>query len=326
MRTAATIDSIPASHSVGIEVLDKLGGAPVLDYLVRSGDTLPKQGQRRFRAAATLNAGESNSLNFKLWEGDITFPITDNRSVGVMKISGTDFEEGTIQAGADIDLSYEMSDDGNIRLEITIPSIYNSFNSGKNFYSRQEGQRDYSEASMEIVAEARRVKSRADNMAGRINDQDLYKIREKLEQVLSLADNESDPEKVKESEEKILQAKRDLASVRKRHLKEVRQLDLDRKMYLFDGVKKDASPTEISSFDNLVVSAKRVIDKDTPDFDGLLSELSKKVGSLLWKQDWFILDVFKHYTKSPFLFKDKALFKGLVARGEVALQNGVTEE
>lgn len=47
-RTAATIDAIPASSSIGVEVLDKLGGRPVLEYLVREGDPLPKKGSQVF--------------------------------------------------------------------------------------------------------------------------------------------------------------------------------------------------------------------------------------------------------------------------------------
>ena len=49
-RTAATIDAIPASSSIGIEVLDKIGGRPVLDYLVKEGDPLPKKGRKVFKA------------------------------------------------------------------------------------------------------------------------------------------------------------------------------------------------------------------------------------------------------------------------------------
>jgi molecular chaperone DnaK len=33
-RTAASIDAIPASHSIGVEARDKVGGRLVLDYLV----------------------------------------------------------------------------------------------------------------------------------------------------------------------------------------------------------------------------------------------------------------------------------------------------
>ncbi len=45
-RTTGTVVAIPASHSVSIEALDKLGGHTVLDYLVRAGDTLPKKGKK----------------------------------------------------------------------------------------------------------------------------------------------------------------------------------------------------------------------------------------------------------------------------------------
>ena len=105
-RTAATVDAIPASHSVGIEVLEKLGGRPVLDYLIRSGDSLPKKGKKVFKAAESLKAGASGSLNLKLWEGEIEEPITDNRPIGVLKISGSDFDDGVIPAGADLECEY----------------------------------------------------------------------------------------------------------------------------------------------------------------------------------------------------------------------------
>ncbi|MDR1394625.1 MAG: Hsp70 family protein, partial [Deltaproteobacteria bacterium] len=63
-RTAAAVESIPASHSLGIEVLEKHGGRPALAFLVRSGESLPKKGVQIFRAAETLRAGEAKSLNF----------------------------------------------------------------------------------------------------------------------------------------------------------------------------------------------------------------------------------------------------------------------
>ena len=90
-RTTATVDAIPASHSAGIEVLEKLGGRPVLHYLVRSGDSLPKKGKVVFKAAESLKAGAPDALNFKLWEGEIADPISDNLPIGIVKISGSRF-------------------------------------------------------------------------------------------------------------------------------------------------------------------------------------------------------------------------------------------
>ncbi|HHG5550776.1 TPA: Hsp70 family protein, partial [Pseudomonas aeruginosa] len=68
-RTAASIDAIPASHSIGVEARDKVGGRLVLDYLVREGDQLPKKGKKTFKAGESLKSGSAGSIKFKLWEG-----------------------------------------------------------------------------------------------------------------------------------------------------------------------------------------------------------------------------------------------------------------
>ena len=91
-RTAASIDAIPASHSIGVEARDKIGGRLVLDFLVREGDQLPKKGKKSFKAEESLKAGSAGSIKFKLWEGEIADPITDNRFIGMFEIKGSDFD------------------------------------------------------------------------------------------------------------------------------------------------------------------------------------------------------------------------------------------
>lgn len=49
-RTAATIDAIPASSSIGIEVSNK--GRSELVYIVKEGDPLPKKGTEKFQPAS----------------------------------------------------------------------------------------------------------------------------------------------------------------------------------------------------------------------------------------------------------------------------------
>jgi molecular chaperone DnaK len=68
-RTAASIDAIPASHSIGVEAREKLGGRFVLDYLVHEGDQLPNKGKKTFKTEESLKAGSTGSIKFKLWEG-----------------------------------------------------------------------------------------------------------------------------------------------------------------------------------------------------------------------------------------------------------------
>ena len=144
VKTLATIAAIPASHSIGIEVLDKLGGVPELKFLVEEGDSLPQKGSVTFKAGQTLKAGTNDSINIKLWEGNIQSPITDNRFIGMLKIVGRDIDSGVVPTGADIECEYEVLDSGTINLEVSIPCIGASFGN-RNFYSRQEGQIDLSD-------------------------------------------------------------------------------------------------------------------------------------------------------------------------------------
>ena len=75
-KTLATIGAIPASHSIGVEMLDRLGGIPVYTILIHEGDSLPKRDTVTFRAGQTLKAGSNSTINIKLWEGNIESPIT----------------------------------------------------------------------------------------------------------------------------------------------------------------------------------------------------------------------------------------------------------
>ncbi|WJW74704.1 Hsp70 family protein [Thiohalobacter sp. IOR34] len=326
-RTAATVDAIPASHSVGIEVLEKLGGRPVLEYLVRAGDSLPKKGKKVFKAAESLKAGAAGSLNLKLWEGEIEDPITDNRPIGVLKISGSDFDDGVIPAGADLECEYEILDSGNIILEVSVPCIGGTFHSGKNFYSRQEGQLDYTAAAAMVVEEGERTLNRIDEINDVVDSPKLEQARRKLESAVSLDPEEAETENSQEAMEKVLEARRLIAQVRKEHLKEIRQIDLDNVVSFFnEHVRQHARPSEASAFDNLTKTAQRSIDRNDKDFEHHLDELKGKNFEILWRQDWFVVERFKWMISSPHLFADKPRFEELAKIGTQLMRSDDIEK
>lgn len=315
-RTAATVDAIPASHSIAIAVLDKVGGPQVLEYLVKTGDSLPKKGSKTFKAAESLKAGSTGSLNFALWEGEIEDPITDNRPIGVLKISGSDFDDGVIPAGADLECEYEILDSGNIIIEVSVPCIGGTFHSGKNFYSRQEGQLDYTAAATMVVEEGKRTLNRIDEINDVVDNPKLDLARKKLESAVCLDPDEAETENSQEAMEKVLEARRLLAQVRKEHLKEIRQIDLDYVDAFFgEHVREHARPSEASAFDNLVKTAQRSIDRNDTDFEHHLDELRGKNFDILWRQDWFVVERFKWMVSSPHQFADKHRFKELAQVG-----------
>jgi len=320
-RTAASIDAIPASHSIGVEARDKLGGRLVLDYLVREGDQLPKKGKKSFKTEESLKAGSAGSIKFKLWEGEITDPISDNRFIGMFEIKGSDFDDGVIAAGAEMLCEYEILDSGNIMMEVSVPSIGGSFHSGRNYYSRQDGQIDYSQASKLVADQSEHALQRLEEMESKIDDPRLAQAREKLEQAESIKAGETDPETAKQAMDNVQEAKRLLALARKEHLKEIRQMELDKAIDFFDkSVREHSRSSEQNAFDNLAKTAQRAIDNNSGDFESHLSELRSKNFMILWRQDWFVIDRFKWLATDTYLFPDAHEHAQLANAGAQALK------
>ena len=320
-RTAASIDAIPASHTIGVEARDKVGGRLVLDYLVREGDQLPKKGKKSFKAGESLKAGSPGSIKFKLWEGEISDPINDNRFIGMFQIKGTDFDDGVIAAGAEMVCEFEVLDSGNIQLEVSVPSISGSFKSGRNYYSSQEGKIDYSNQAKNIQEQSEHTLERLEEVASKVDDPRLEQAREKLEQASTIESGEADPETAKQAMDNVQEAKRLLALTRKEHLKDIRQLELDKAVDFFDKVvRQHARPTEASSFDNLVKTAQRAIENNSSDFESHLDDLRGRNFMILWRQDWFVIERFKWLAQDTYLFPDAREHAQLVAVGAEALK------
>lgn len=319
-RTAATVDAIPASHSVGVEVADRRGGRPSLVWLVRAGDPLPKRGKLSFKAAESLRAGAEGSLNLKLWEGEIEDPVSDNRFIGTMKLKGSDFEEGAIAAEAELVCEYEVSDSGHVVIEVSVPSIGAAFHSGRNFYSRQDGQLDFTSDTAQIVRESEATRERVADLAERIDDPKLDAARKRLESASAVGAQNADPEAAKQAMDDVLDAKRLLADVRKNHLKEIRQLELDGLKESFAKfIQKFARPTEVSAIENLYKTAQRAIDKGERDFENIVDEIRGRGFEILWRQDWFVVDRFRSMAENAGAFSDRRRHQELVQRGLAAL-------
>lgn len=318
-KTLATIGAIPASHSIGVEVIEKINGAPVLEFLVNEGDPLPRKGNISFKAAQTLKAGSTSSINIKLWEGSILNPITDNRFIGVLKISGSDFDEGVIPAGAEIECDYEISDSGTINLEVSVPCIGASF-SNRNLYSRQEGQTNLDDIEG-IADQGHQVIDRISRIAERVDDPKLNAALKKAENAASIDSKANcEPEDVQKASNDLLDAKRIMNQVRQDNLKTIRQMDLDSCIDFFNKVvKQHAKSNEIQAFENLSRAAQRSIDRNDSDFDNILDDMKTKNTVILIRQDWFIVDWFKRITASSADFVDVNRYNELKRQGMQAM-------
>lgn len=320
-RTAAMIDAIPASGSIGLEVNEKvLGGRAVLDYLVREGDRLPVKGTKEFFAGEAVKAGSATSLKFKLWEGEIPDPVNDNLFIGMLEVKGSDFEEGIIAKGAKLVCEYEVTDAGHITFEVSVPSISGSFGHGRSFYSRQEGLRDYSNAAKAISEQSDHVLERLSEMSTKVDDERLDRAREKLESAKAAAERGDSGETAKQAMDDVQKAKRLLSDARQAHLNEIRQMELDDVIERFEkAARQYARPSEVGSFENLTKTAQRSIDKKSNDFEVHLADLRGRIFEILWRQDWYVIDHFKWVSERSYLSSDPVQHAALVTMGRDAL-------
>jgi molecular chaperone DnaK len=319
-RTTAELAGIPASSSIGIEVNER--GRSELEYLIHEGDQLPKKGTSKFKSKTSLRAGASGEpLRFKIWEGEIKEPVTDNRYVGEFLIKGSDFDEGVISQGAELICEYEVLDSGQIILEVSVPSVSGTFRSG-NFYSRGAGAKNYEDESKRVLNDADIMRERVESILSKVDDEKLGRALEKLDQASALQHDESDPETNKQADDNIHEAKKLLAQVRQEHVKEIRQLDLDLCMEYFEQqVREHAKPTEATKFDNLVRTAQRAIEKNGIDFENYVDELRSINFMVLWRQDWFVIARFKWLAEDVYLFTDKQQHAELVKAGAAAISS-----
>ena len=316
-RTAASIEAIPASHSLGVEVKQSLySSATRLRYLVRKGDPLPKKGRELFKAAEKLPAGGSGALIFKLYEGEIENPVTDNHPVGCFKVRGLDIETGTIRAGDDMICDYEVSDSGRLSIMICVPSIEGTFIS-HDFYSRQEGQLDFTQCQIAVQAEAETTLEKIQQVELRVQDRDLEKARRLLDQAHDACENPAaDPETVKDASQKVQQARSMLSAVRNEHLAIIRQAELDRAVEAFNQLaRQHAKPSEETAFEAMARTAERLISNSSGEFDNVLDEMRDTTWNILWRQDSFVAATFSRFSEQPYLFPDQRAYAALIESG-----------
>lgn len=232
-----------------------------------------------------------------------------------------------IPSGAKLICDFEVTDAGNIILSVTAPDVGCTFTPNHNFYSRQEGQIDYTNAGKQIISEGESVLHRLDEISEKVADERLENAKQKLMEALSLNPEESDPERCKQSMDNVLEAKKQISKVRKDHLREIRSLELQSPISFFqEYVQQYARPTEITAFENMSRASQKAIEQDSGDFENLLEQMRDLIWQVLWRQDWFVKDTFRRFTEEEYLFTDRARFGQLLQAGQSALRTDDFDE
>ena len=315
---------IPSELSIALEVVRKIGGDPVLEYLVKEDDLLPKKGIITVKTGELLEAGSSNSLNFKLRQKD---SMGNESPMGLLQIKGTDLPEGTIPVNTNLKCSYEKTRGGDIKfeVEVEVAGIYRTFNDV--YHYKDE---NLTLDAPQVAEKGIQIRKRIDHISELVSgDPKLDQAKKKVEPAIMLNPKESDDEKILEAIQSNSEAEKLLKQVEEEpgNRKKIRQSDLDDVVGSFDMyTRKLARPSEETAFDNLVETAQRSIGNNDDDFNEHLSELRGRDFELLWRHDWFVIDVFNHLANSPDLFADQDRFEELVYIGKQLMEHPEIQE
>ena len=182
---------------------------------------------------------------------------------------------------------------------------------------------DFSSSSDLLEDKVRETITRLEQIHKVLPETKLVESKKILEDILAKDLNESDPEETQKGFEEVQSAKKVLAEVKRENSEKIRQIDLDAVEKLFhDLIKQYATESEVEAFENLVNTAQRAIDSGSNEFENYLEELSSRNFSILWREDWFVLERFSSLQSNPHLFVDKVMYRKLVTEGSLSAQSG----
>ncbi len=318
-----SIDKIPSAESIALEVVRKqedvgnIGIEPDLEFLVEEGELLPKEGNITVYAAESLEAGSTNSLNFRLREID---SMGRKKPMALLSIYGTDFAEGSIPVNTPLNCFYKKPRGGNIEFEVEVDIGGNNRTFDEVLYNEEPTL-----STVQIFEIARYILTRIDHIQKLVGDDPkLEQARKKVEPALMLEEDESDHEKIMQAHDANLTAKKLLDEVEMdpENRKKICHIDLDRVIKDFDvNIRQFARSAEASEFDKLADTAQRSIDNNDDDFHEHVGELRGRIFQILWRQDWFVIEQFNYFANSPHLFTDQDRFEELVHIGNRLIEH-----
>lgn len=313
-KTLINIGKIPCAHSVGVELEDAVTHKPILDYLIKKDDMLPKEGVVKYKTTKRISAGSSDSISFKLWEGEIADPVEYNRFIGEITISGNSFDFGIIPVGSEIVCEYKFSDSGNIETKISIPSA--SITEVKDSYDRLSGQIDFNNDIEKILDEAQEVLDKVEELNSNIFNAKLDEAAIKIRSYLDRSD-ELNAEELQALFELVQTSKGVVASFMRENKAAVWQQELDSLMEQFAVFEDNATPAQTKQVNSLKDNIQRAIDANSPTTEKLLQQLHEAVAKAMFNNDEVFLAIFASMAHNPQDFTNPVLYRQLINQGKV---------
>ena len=326
-RSLSSVSAVPLTNSIGIGVLagKERSGRTKMLWLARRGDELPVKRSVDLFTVQSLESGEERSINFKIYTGEHDKP-GDNQAHGVLRIMGTDIDEGKLEAGSRLECRYEIQEGGDLTLDVSVPDIRQVFRKdSRNYYAHKEGAMDYRNAAGYIKQEAKALSKEVVEAQNYIDDKRLRRARVLLDEVDELSHRETDPETVKENHDRAGEAKNLLALTRKQHRSTLLQLEVEKVRALWNDKAavwaENGAKDRVAKLFDAATSSAAIGDDECED---RLDDIRNEIRETLWKQDWYVVRVYKS-VRGTLKSADGAEAASLIQKGDSLERLGDTK-
>ena len=319
----ATVDAVPLNHSIGVAVLEgKTNHRERMVWFARQGQELPVRGTTVLVAAEEVEAGSQDALNLKVYEGEEEDP-NRNEQHGVLRIEGEKVEGGRIRVGTELHVNYQIREGGELHLTVQVPEIKLV---ETEYYHHAEGRLDYRQAAGIVVEEASDLREDVEEANDLVEDKRLTRARVLLDEAEEMPVTADDPETVKANHDRVKEARKLLGAVEKDHKSKLLQNKVAKvkERWETQAVPWAEEGTK-SRVAKMLESAATSAGLRNDECEDTLADVEKEIFDTLWKEDWYVARMYRHFKKAAMHGGVRPGAAELVAKGDHLLSRGDCE-
>jgi molecular chaperone DnaK len=332
VRTYASAVGIPATQTLAVKVRDSAGvNRNVLHSLVTKGMLLPAAGSEAFSAAHDLEPGVPGNIELEVYQDEGVSEPELNLGVGVFRVSHTDLPEGAkVRKGDKVVFHWRMDDSGLLNGSVELPSVGQTFET-RRFYVDQAGHRSFdgedgaklASSVLDITkGEMDEVRTAMGNEGG----QELRDLGQRLRRQQETLETASTPDERRAVTEEGRRLRQEISQLRNLPGNRSRVIETSvselRKLY-DQFVRNVADEASNRRFDELAESCRKELERQSGDWmnvaDRILSEMQAIYHRNLWKDEGYVVYMFKELAKERYMASDRVTFDRLVQEGERAM-------
>jgi len=329
-RTEASAAAIHATRTVSIKVADGPASERrnTLLPLVRKGTPLPARDVVSLKLREKLVGGTTGMFDVEIFnqEDGVDQPEL-NLAVGVFRVHADDLLEPgeVLEAGTEVQILWEMDDNGLIRSSVAIPALGILLESGTFYvpaarHNRFDGD-EGAELADEKLANAQDAIEEARPALAR--EPKLAELQRRLARQRELLANSDDAEARKSVMEEALHVQQELARLKDapEHrravlLREIENLDAG-----ISDLAESMDPSTVERLQSLLRSAREEVSNENWNRCRQLIQQAQTVFERsLYEHPGFILAMFDRLSRERHSALDKDLFDRLVQQGRTAVE------